>query len=57
MINIIRRAHAIVDLDHVTDQAHDVILGNSPMCDWNNIFKVKLLVQFIATNLFEVVMP
>jgi len=44
VINIIRGADAVVDLDHMADQAHDVVLGNGPMYDRNSIFQVELLV-------------
>ncbi len=56
MVNIIRRNHAVVDLDHPLHQAHDVPLGDHAMVAGHDFVQVQLLVELVAANALQVVM-
>ena len=56
MVDIIWGQSAIVDLDHVTNQADDIQLGYCAMFNRNFTLEIQLLVKFITANFFQIVM-
>ena len=56
VINIIRRDYAVVDRNHPADQAHDIVLRDGAVRSRYNAFQTELIVQFVPTDVFEVIM-
>ena len=56
MVNIVWGDVAVINLDHMADQADDIVLGDHAMTDRDDILQVQLLIQLIASNFFQVIM-
>ncbi len=56
MVDIVFGDFTVVDLNHMADNAHDVMFGDGAMRTRDEIIQIKLLIKLVATNQFKVVM-
>ncbi len=57
MIDVIRILHIIVDFDHPADQVINIPFSNGQVGYRHLIIQIIFLIEFIATDWFQVVAP